>query len=181
MEQTFHQAFKQMNSFHPHCHSARSVYESYLANGETKAQRNGGRERYSKLTNSKWYSRDPNPRPSYPNPGWSHFCSELTEWTTRITLFVDIGIWEDCKPKPGINSVWRVHSHLSGKRDGKSWGSDSGPDFASHGDKGYSSCCPHPTGGSWGSSVTERHQRSSGKCSSWESPVSTSEVSTPRA
>lgn len=50
-----------------------------------------------------------------------------------------IGIWEDCKPKPGIDSVWRVHSHLSGKRDGKSRGSDSGPDFASHGDKGYSS------------------------------------------
>lgn len=71
--------------------------------------------------------------------GHTYFCSELTEWTTRITLFVDIGIWEDCKPKPGINSVWRVHSHLSGKRDGKSWGSDSGPDFASHGDKGYSS------------------------------------------
>lgn len=127
--------------------------EPYFTDGETKAQRNQGLQRCSQLTNSEQHSQDPNPGPSDANHGWSHLlplrpgkgdhrnCPIYVHWNIEKTVIQPRNhqCLEHIQPARRKNR-WKEMS----------WEVDSGPAFASLGDKGYSrpggwGCVLHPT------------------------------------
>lgn len=106
MKWIIHQAFIQLIHFilsHPFYHTIRSTEEPYFTERETKAQRNEGIERCSKLTNREPHCQDPNPGPLDSNHGWPHLLLLTTGRANDRNCPICVqGTGRYCDPKPEV-------------------------------------------------------------------------------